>query len=206
MTAQDVINMGADIEYVSRVYNNKWMAWSIIAIVIVIVIIEVALSKYIEHKGGSDFDVDICIILGVFAIVGTVSWHIYTQHELTNEYQDATTDWLDSYAYPYIKSLDYTDLELTTIRQNDGRQELYGMPYPNEIIEYRNTDQIVQKLGSPQKTAWDATRGRKAYTLIYDVPPGEKQFVRFYELETDLGHGVKPGAYGLDVHLNEKQE
>lgn len=201
MTAQDVINLGKDIHtpnqslhippFLLMVVLISWMA-IMVATVFIKTKIDRSHPESILSKS----------IGGLGLVVGCASTAILIMGYLhvSNTYVDKTTEWKAETAYPYIKSQEYVDLELTSIE----KAPYPSKDQPDEIIKYRNAEQIIEQLDSPERTRFDKTNGKKSYTLIYDVPSGETPFVRFYMLSEDLGHGMKPGPYGLDIHLNKK--
>lgn len=202
MNLQDVIQNGNTIAVPNGFFYSAigpiillMLAW--IAVMLIIISVN-HIAKKVTKTGQAD---GLIIFIGICGFIGSLFLVTYTFDLNRNSYVNKVDEWKTEVAYPYIKTKDTVDLELTSIETNPN----LGEGEPNEIIKYRNAEQIVNILEAPEDTRFDQTDKQSAYTLIYDVPTGEKPFVRFYMLDVDLGHGVKPGPYGLDVHLNEKE-
>lgn len=201
MNVQDVIAYGETINIPNEYFHMPLVPVAgVLFMWCIILIITVNLSGAIDGNREKSILGKSVRVLGIIAGCVSTTLIISWYNDIGNTYAAETAKWKAEMAYPYIKSQDYIDLELTSIEKDPYA----GENQPDEIIKYRNAEQIIEQLDSPEETRYDDTRGKKSYQLIYDVPAGEKPFVRFYMLGEDLGHGVKIGAYGLDVHLNEK--
>lgn len=150
-------------------------------------IINIATGERSKQPNKQHIVKTITIISAIAGCASTAAILLINLHTLT-QYEKNVNQWKTEIAYPYIKTLEPTDLELISIEVNP----LTGKKQPDEIIQYRNAELIIDELDTTD------------YTLIYDVPAGQQPFVRFYELDTDLGHDLDAGMYGLDVHLNKK--
>lgn len=201
MTAQDVISRGADID----VPDAFWHSFLVLTMAIMLtwaigLILTIHLSNFTERRTKSLVVIRLINTFGFLSIILTTWLLIEIRNSNINEYLDDVAEWKVESAYPYIESLEPIELELTSIEKNTDTRS----SQPDEIIKYRNANQIIETLGPIETTWYDDTRGRRIYQLIYDVPKDDTPFVRFHTLKKDLGHGVDAGAYPLTVHLNEQ--
>lgn len=143
--------------------------------------------RYNRKKGYKDENTSLKGMLAMFGFLLTVPLIGYIQYDAYAERKEAIIEWQEKYVRPYLEQQPFIEKPLVSIEEDNYNQYKNAKQY---LVKYRDNDQIVRTLKDP-------------HIVKYTLPASEEPVVRFYQLTENLGHGMAPGEYGINVLLNE---
>lgn len=149
-------------------------------------------KKFKFIKTSKDIEFSIIVVAIMHLVFAVTSIHFSGDMMVIGENaEDRAEEWIENSAYPYIHEQEYIDREIVSIELLSGEKGA-----KDYSIKYKNDDGITETLSLPSGP-------ESSYNIEFNVPPTDKQFIRFYQLNEDIGGNFIAGEYGLDIHLYE---
>lgn len=193
LIADEVIEQGKNIQIPDAINGSNLLGVMLDLVITVAILVLLLVAVHYVTKKIKNPKIQHTLLLGViilFAATTATSYILSVNHSIAahDEYRAEVHAWKQDFAYPYIAQQTYTDYDLASIEYTNKSDKEF-------VIKYIDDKYITGERVLPDGS-------NHVYQIHYDVPIGEKPFVRFYDLYTDLGHGVEPGAYGVEVYMN----
>lgn len=195
MNVQTVISKGQDIQIPADQFGSNTLLW--LGCILLAIVVLAFGGNIIKSRAQNPRTLKIYLATTMLALFGFIIFNEWNGIQHKKQYKTDMVEWKETVAYPYIKSQPYTDRELVSI-DREPVQYTTGIKH-HHVVKYRDDSFITDTLLLPGGAS-------ETPDILYDLPVGETPFVRFYELDEDLGHGIDAGTYGLTVHLNQKSE